>query len=173
MAFIADPITIETLRSCVGARLESATVDEMAMLGTDDSPIFTHPRLNFVQATVLELALSGGRFVRIVTSQQDDDWNLLVRERGAEAGWPPLGGTIWRRRTLDELPGGVINAVDWSDDLQLISFSIGDLTIHLKAGEVYEGLNGEVRVAERDESVLIFLNDEALAATSFNQSLVP
>jgi hypothetical protein len=144
----------------------------MAMLGPEDSPVFSHPRLDFVQATVLELALLDHRFIRITTSEQDDEWNLQVREREAETDYAALTGTIWRQRTLGELPGGTIYAVSWSEDLQGISLSIGDLIIHLKAGEVYEDLNGNVSVRDRDESVLIFLSDEALAATTFNESLV-
>lgn len=170
MSLIADPVTIETLRSCLGMRLDGGLIDEMSMLGAEDSPVFSHPQLNFVQATLLEFFLSDGRVIRIVTSQQDDQWNLLVRERVLGDVPPILGGSIWRRRELKELPTGLIQEVDWAPDLERISLKIGDQLVHLKAGEVYEHMDGQVSVFERDQSVLIFLGDEALEDTLFNQT---
>ena len=176
MGTTSEVLWLEALRACVGARAERATIIEMGLFGPDEDPAFTHPELGFVQALQLDLFFSDGRVLRIETWQDDDHFALNGRqvdhEDSLHAPTKGMAG-LYRERVLSEFPAGVLKDVTWacdeSDRVQELALCIGDKTVYLKAGEVYEHPDGRVSVADRDESVLIFVTEAAFRDTVFNK----
>ena len=64
---------------------------------------------------------------------------------------------------MPEFPTGRVVSVDASprEDIQEIRIVIDHHEVFLRAGEVYENVDGTLTVCDRDESVLVFLESDA------------
>lgn len=162
-----------------GRILRAAWVWEEAFIeqGPRGVPVFEHAALCFVQAGRLELETADGTVLAVLTTQDDVDFPLFVEEYPlAERHFmEPMTEGIHRTRRFAEFPLGRIVAAAGHHDadgrLLRLTLTVGSTRVHLCAGEVQEGWGGVVRVVEADGSVLVFLGDDALAATRFEQDL--
>lgn len=66
------------LNAFTGKIVTDAWVNEMALYGPEDAGHFTDPRLNFVQANVLELRTSDGQIFHISCVQDDEVGDLAA-----------------------------------------------------------------------------------------------
>jgi hypothetical protein len=125
-------------------------------------PQFTDPTVPCLQLLQLDMQLSAGSLRRIGTSPDDDLWGLMVHG-GGEGGFAfPFDG-IYRERVLEELPTGVVDdvAVVLDEEERVIAevvLRVGGSRLLLVAGELYEGLEGQLTFAHLDESVLAFVD---------------
>jgi hypothetical protein len=132
--------------------------------GSEDSPtIWQHPSISFLQFLRLDAFLDCGRVLTLL-SQLDDGCNffgiyienslthLLENE-------PHESGSIYRNREVPEIPAGRVflteSKLDNSGNVIEISISIGNSTVRMISGEVYEGTDGSFWIAEVDECILV------------------
>ena len=165
---------IANLRSLVGAAIAAARVEELALYGPDDAPVFSDPRLPFVQALVLEFDLVDGRTIRFIPVQNDDDWSMFAVWSGPDkpSCVSDLSSSILRARTMVEFPAGRIEAIESAPDgpgHRSITLRIDGRDVILCAGEVYENIDNSLTIHQDDESVLVFLHAEAYRRTIFRQ----
>ena len=157
----------------MGQTIVEVTVEEMGLYGPDEAPTFSHPALPFIQVGTLELALAGGGLLHIKIFQDNDQFALWAEyvESGQRIGSREQS-TLYRIRQVDGFPLGEIEAVegrrDERGDYQEIRITVGGKPVIVKAGEVYEDHDGTLKVLERDESVLIFLDPAAYDGFQFN-----
>lgn len=160
------------LQALEGVIASDVWVREMAFYGREDAGCFADPTLAFVQGNVLELRTSGGETFHFSCHQDDDSWALWVGTVPSSRHLAPDIGEGWFRvRPLPEFPRGRVDKVQVAaslSNIQEIRIVIGGREVILRAGEVYENMDGTLTVCDHDESVLIFLDGEAYARQIFN-----
>ncbi|MCA3695025.1 hypothetical protein [Aquidulcibacter sp.] len=162
------------LDALMGRVVTDAWVHEMALYGEADEAHFTDPNLDFVQASVLELRTSDHQTLQISCWQTDDTFALWPRFVASHHQLIPNPGTgIFRIRPMPEFPLGPVSNVQIGADnklgIQEVCLTINQQRVFLRAGKVYEYPEGMLRVNDRDESVLVFLNGEAYSRLMFNE----
>ena len=147
----------------------------MGLYGPDESPSFTHPKLEFVQALTLELRFESGATLQIGCWQDNDEFALWPRRVMTEDRLSPTNDrsrTLFRVRQMKEFPVGKVRSVEWEADergnIQVIALAIENGEVLLRAGEVDELPDGSLIVRDRDESVLVFVDRAAHDRTVFN-----
>ena len=122
----------------------------------------------FLQFTHLDLQVDKGQVLRLL-SQIDDGSGQhgfyleeLHEPHALRVSDDP--SSIFRERTLTELPLGEIGIVDLRLDgpnaVVEMRLALSGSEIRLVAAEVYEEHDGSLRIVECDESILIQLNGE-------------
>jgi hypothetical protein len=122
----------------------------------------------FLQFTHLDLQIDTGQVLRLLSQIEDgSSHHGFYLEEIDEPGALRVSDdptSIFRDRTLTELPLGEIRIVDLRQDgpnaIVEIRLALSDSEIRLVAAEVYEEHDDSLRVVERDESILIQLNGE-------------
>lgn len=162
--------------SFVGADMVEVVLDEWALYGPDEAPVFHHPDLHFVQALRVQLGFSDGRKLQIGIWQNDDHFALHFMQGEPERPFvpnPDPTATFSRLRELTDFPSGRIIAIapgaNADGAIQEVAISIGGRTMILKAGEVDEDGGGRLRVMSEDESVLIFADRADYERTVFDE----
>ena len=136
---------------------------EMAIrdAGPSGEPQFGESEIPFLQLRSLYLAFESGGTRVIRLEQTDNSWRHHVHRRGI---WRIARRRLRRRgiywtRTLTELPTGRIESVNVGTDdegnIAEMSLLMGNNRIIITSGEVYEELDGSLRVVRPDESVLV------------------
>lgn len=162
---------LATLR---GKNLVEVRVNEIALYGPEGAGHFTDRVLKFVQANVLELRTSDGGTIQFHCWQDDDEFAICVEAMPEERRLTlDAGEGIFRTRPMPEFPLGKIDdvfaAVEPNGKMQEIRMTVERREIFLRAGEVYENVDGTLTVHDRDESVLVFLDREAYVGLIFNK----
>ncbi len=158
--FVDDQIS--RFRALVGRKILSWCGTEMALRvrGVTGAPDFHDPTVPYFQFLHLNVRIENQDPLSITTYQNDTNWGLMQ-----SASTEPLPeyhepDSIYRSRPLPEFPGGVIDAVEVHrgdlGDLERVVLALGDSTVSLIAGEVYEADDGSLDVRlGGDESVLV------------------
>ncbi len=151
----------ESFRALRGCTVSGWIGVEMAVrdAGPGGLPQWRDDSVPLLQLGRLDLILSGGPVASIVTYQNDANWGLSLRD-----DLPPVQPdspapeSIFRTRTLNELPAGEISAVavllDDSEDITEVRLGIGGHEVPLRAGEIYEHAD-RLQVVTSDESILV------------------
>jgi len=165
-----------TLHALTGKIVTDAWVQEMALYGPENAGHFTDPNLNFVQANVLELRTSDGQSFHFSCVQDDDTWAIWPYVVSADKHLTSEAGEgTFRTRSMPEFPRGLIGKLhmnaEHGERIQEIRMTIDQREIFLRAGEVYENIDGTLTVRDRDESVLVFLDLEAYSRLTFNEPI--
>ena len=130
--------------------------NEMAV--RDDPPQFGGPDVPCLQLDPLRMTFDTGMSLRVLAYQGDQAWSLGCADGG---GWQDedLGWSIFRRRSLPELPTGRIDEVAAyldGDTLAEVTLRVGGHDLLIMAGEAGEERSGELSWHRGDESVLVF-----------------
>ena len=161
------------LDALIGHSVIGVMLEEMALYGPDAFGVFSHPDLPFFQAGILELRTDAGMILHIGTAQDDEAWSLWPRFIAPEAclAVRPENG-CFRTRSMTEFPVGIISSIEYAPShdgmIRDMSLVIGGRRVILLAGEVDEDFQGRLTVHDRDESVLIFLDESEYERTVFN-----
>jgi hypothetical protein len=157
----------EQARRWLGLRGETVrewSGTEMTFTGGEDGvpARFSHPDLPFRQFLALNAWLSAGAAVAVGTQQDGDEWGLQIDEgpdprTDLDTG---LDG-IFRSVVATDLPIGHIDEVlvlveESRSMVAEIELRLGQRSMRLVAGEVYEHIGRAPSVAWGDESVLAF-----------------
>lgn len=164
------------LDALTGKIVTEVWVNEMALYGPEDAGHFSDPILNLVQANVLELRTSSGQIFHFSCVQTDDVWAiwpyLVSGDRQLTAD--PGEGTF-RTRPMPEFPRGMVNRLRIEPEermnIQEVRMTVDQRQVILRAGEIYENTDGTLSVVDRDESVLVFLNNETYLRLTFNEPI--
>jgi hypothetical protein len=131
-------------------------------------PVFQIDTVPFVQMRELTLCLDDGPFT-IETWQHDDGFALCSRRSAPRLSWleemqREFGeACIYRRTELGGMPTRTVSRVELlpralgNIDAILLAFD-GGREVLLVAGEAHETMDGGLRFARADESVLVFRN---------------
>ena len=132
--------------------------------GSEDSPIvWKHSSVSFLQFLRLDAYLDCGCVLTLL-SQLDDGSNFfgiytdnsLIRPLKDE---PYESGSIYRNRDVPEIPAGRVlftdSEMDNSGNVLELSIGIGNSTVRMISGEVYERADGSFWIAEVDECLLV------------------
>lgn len=163
------------LDALIGQNVLSALIEEMALYGRDDAPVFDDHRLPFVQSQLLDLSLSDGRTLRFLPVQNDIAWSIFALWSKSEDALQPITESsvaIYRVRPMVEFPVGLVEEVDHvagGDGYESVKLTIGGKIVLLYSGEVCENLDGSVTIHKHDESVLIFVDTEAFKRVVFEK----
>jgi hypothetical protein len=125
---------------------------------------FSHPDWPFRQFLALNAWFSGGASSAFSTQQDDDAFGLFIGD-GPDPGGESDG--IFRSVVATDLPIGHIEEVSVFVDesrpiVAEIELRLGQRSMRLVAGEVYEGIGGAMSVTWLDESVLAFADATAV-----------
>jgi len=163
-----------------GAVIDEWLICEMALFEDGDLgyPEFEHPDCPFIQAQVIQMRLSNGRFVGVSTYQDNDIFGILVEQSPQpRLVYEPFvdDKSIYRFSNVSKLPLGLIEDVsvarDKEHNVTEILLSISSQKVTLKAGEVYEEDNNRYQIKECDESVLLFRQEQVPGVVRFDQVL--
>ena len=128
--------------------------------------VWEHPSIPFVQFIHLDLALSDGRVVRIISEVEGNSHIYGLHFIESEALAPETAApkdSIYRRRELPELPTGAVRvevAREKASSTAIdVYFHVNGAVVRLLAGEVYER-DERFEIVEADESILIQLNGQ-------------
>jgi hypothetical protein len=159
-----------------GKILTGAWVKEMALYGPEDAGHFTDRNLKFVQATTLELRTSDSGTFWFSCWQDNDEFALWPQTMPEEKRLAPDPGEgTFRTRPMHEFPLGRVDevtvAVEPNGNMQEIRITVDQREVFLRAGEVYENMDGTLTVHDHDESVLVFLDREAYATLIFGKPI--
>jgi hypothetical protein len=156
-------------RSMCGRSVARWVGHEMALweVGPSGTPVFHDPAIPYLQVCplYLEFVERGGRDIHTYPNDWTHSWGLCV---DVLYGSPPDEssevGSIFRTRTLGELPVGVI------EDVRIVQVDRGDIAevylrvngacVALWSGEIYEEANRSLRVVRPDECVLVAIASE-------------
>lgn len=141
--------------------------------------VWEHPSIPFVQFTHLDLALTDGRVVRIISEAGCNSgiYGLHFIEREAPASETAASEySIYRRRDLPELPTGAVRVEVVREKASStaidVYFHFHEAVVRLLAGEVYER-DERFEIVEADESILIQLNGQRLRFNDESQHQHP
>ncbi|GIE76593.1 hypothetical protein Aph02nite_25430 [Actinoplanes philippinensis] len=156
-----------------GRSIEAWQGVEMSVRGGDEGvPEYaTEPCL---QLFLLEMVCASGPAVTIGTCQDDLGFGLRAEPGTIRAGddW----GRGFRRRTLTELPTGLVQDVEVyrdGDVLAEVRIRFAERELLLMAGESDEGWAGELTWRRLDESVLVFTDPGEAERVSWMPSRGP
>ncbi len=162
---------IDALRALRGCTVSQWLGIEVALrkTGPDGQPQWYDPSVPALQLDRLDLLLSDGSVMSIVTYQNDVQCGLCRRDALPPLEQSsPISGSIFRLRTLNELPHGKIASVDVLvdeiGDIAEVRFGLDDHEVLLRPGEVYEGPDGLLRIAAMDEGILVQVDGHRPAA---------
>lgn len=152
----------EFLRALRGRTVAAWSGIEMAFreAGPDGRPQWYDAAIPVLQMDRLDLHLADGPVASIMTYQNGTRFGLCRRD-GEPPTRLPVGdpGSIYRVRDLYELPPGEVTAVevemDQHGDIAAVFLRVGGREVSLRAGEVYEQIDGSLRVVPMDECVLV------------------
>jgi hypothetical protein len=150
-----------SLRDLTGRTVVRWLGSEMALreVGANGLPDWRDPTVPFLQLDRLDLILADGSVARTTTYQNDCTWGICRDDT-----LPPLRFenhdpySIFRDRSLDELPTGAVRSVAIamnSGDIAEVKLDVDGREVRLRAGEVYEQLDGSLLVNPDDESILV------------------
>lgn len=157
------------LRALQGCNIRQWVGIEMAVreVGLDGRPQWYDDSIQALQLDRLDLVLSNDQVRSIVTYQNNTHWGLCRRDN-----LPPselrssTPDNIYRERTLSELPLGVVDSVklffdeNGDDDISEVQLIINGHTVSIKAAEVYEQVDGSLKIVFSDESILVQVETE-------------
>lgn len=160
-------VQVVTFRSLCGLSVARWVGDEMAMreVGPSGAPQFHDPAIPYLQVCPLYVEFVGGSCKEILTYQNlwPDGWGLYLDP--LYDGLPDAcsePGSIFRTRELHELPTGSIDDVrvvqDNKGDIVEVRLNVHGNCVTLWSGEVYEEIDGSLRIVRPDEHVLIAVN---------------
>lgn len=146
-----------------GEPVESSTGAEVAEC---PPPVWYHPSVPYLQLGYLDLHVADGRVFRLVAQLPDGTgyhgFYELFEPSPEEPQTPATAAGIFRARELDCLPLGVVHLVvvraEGPNAVIELALQVGIDTVNLIAGEVYEELDGTLRIVEPDESILLQCN---------------
>jgi hypothetical protein len=141
----------------------------MAFTGGEDGVLarFSHPDLPFRQFLALNAWLGAGAAVAVGIQQNGNEWGLHIGEGpDPRTDFEGVDG-IWRSVVATDLPTGHIDEVSvFVNESRLmvaeIELRLGQRSMRLVAGEVYEHIGHALSVAWGDESVLAFAEATAV-----------
>lgn len=153
---------LEQLQGCVVKRwvaIEGAVRES----DCNGRPQWHDESVPFLQLERLDIHLSTGEVISIITYQNNDRWGLCRDDRLDRLKLDPsTSNSVFRVRELDELPLDEIFSVevlvDREGDISDLRLEIGDVRVRLKTGEVYEQYDGTLMISPRDESILVQVN---------------
>ena len=135
---------------------------EMALrdVGGDGLPQFHDDALPVLQLGVIHVTFADHDSIALQTYQDNDECGIFSMVPDAPLS-SFLDDGIFRTRDLDELPRGTIEDVQVQlserGNISRVTLSFGNgTTILLVAGEAYEQMDGPLRFARDDESILVF-----------------
>jgi hypothetical protein len=153
------------LESLEGKTVTRWVAIEMALreYGLDGLPSWEEQSIPYLQLSRLDVVLRDSVIAKIVCMQDDDSFGLYRNDDVPELSMPDNSDptSIFRHTVLHKLPVGRIEAVKLVTQHNLISeitFRLDQNHVSLKAGEVYEGDKGSLRIVTPDESILVQLN---------------
>lgn len=156
-------VQISGFRALKGRVVTGWRACEMALGGDEDGPpealIWHHPAVPMLQLYKLDIALTDD-LIAVRIAQADDIWGLHLPAHASDVG--PVRGSIFRPRSLPELPTGSIDSVEVAvedDMVASVDLVVGGRRVSLLAGEVYEEADG-FRIARCDESILVQVDGE-------------
>lgn len=166
---------VRELMALKGRTIEKALILEMAFIEADRNgkPVFEHPACPFLQASILYLIFTHGETIKILTYQNDDSWGLYLSplNNESELNVEREHYPIFRLWEVTEFPKGTILDVSIAQneagDIAEMTLVIGQQSILLMAGEVYEHVDETIRVVRNDESVFVFLNPHDVERVTF------
>lgn len=153
-----------SFRSLCGHSVARWVGREMAVrdVGPLGTPLFRDPTVPYLQVCPLyvEFIGGGGREIHTYQNLYPDGWGLCLDDLyGGVPDEFSEPGSIFRTRTLPELPAGLI------EDAGVVQGPNGDIievwmkaacvSIKLYSGEVYEENDGTLRAVRPDESILV------------------
>jgi hypothetical protein len=162
---------IRSIRALEGVEVVRWVANEMALNTPADETdaaahIWSLESIPYLQLTLIQIYLGDGAICDLFSQLEDGTgyYGLFVSDSAQrltlEAAPRTIG--IFRVRELDELPRGVISAVDCRKDgpnaVVEASFKIGTESIRLLAAEITEGPPGIFRIVEPDETILVQLD---------------
>lgn len=156
---------VVALKSLAGLTVAHWHGIEMAIreVGADGLPQWRDDSVSFLQLYRLDLMLNDGTNVSILTYQNDDRFGLCRNDESLPWTAADDPYSIFRPRSLEELPTGTIQDVSVAmnrDDIAEVCLDIQGRRVQLWAGEIYEEVDGSLRVVFMDESVLVQVDQQ-------------
>jgi hypothetical protein len=157
------------LRALQGCNIRQWIGIEMAVreVGLDGLPQWYDDSIQALQLDRLDLVLSNDQVPSIVTYQNDTHWGLWRRDNQPPSELPSSAlDSLYRERILSELPLGVVVSVEvffdenGDGDISEVQLIINGHTVSLKAAEVYEQVDGSLKIIFDDESILVQVDGE-------------
>lgn len=129
----------------------------------EENPVWRHESVDAMQYAVVDLLIDKV-WQRFHTLPGDDPHSsgIVVRDAPGTQELVEANTSINRNHLALRLPLGLIQSVETTADsygtIGCVTMQIGQDTVSLSAGEVYESADGGYRIADFDESVLVRLN---------------
>lgn len=160
---------IRPLTDLAGNRIVAWVGEEMALSEAFDEGqiLWQHASVPFMQFISLDAQLGDGEVFTLLSQLDDSSGFYGLYSPAAEqprlSEKPHIPGSIYRTRSISEMPVGRITAcdviADESGNITDLYLEIENKTVRIASGEVYEMEDYKFRIVFIDESLLVQVQD--------------